>query len=477
MTLAAKKFKADVLSGTVGTVVAYVIGLLFLPIITYYYKPEHIGAWQILLASINLISPLSTLLFENAIILERSRKVISQLLTIVMYNSLCIGFLFVLVILCFNSTFVGLMRIQNLPINAGRLLLIGVWAQVSFVIFSALIVRQKKFKEQAISKVIGACVIPLVAVVLAITLGANSISYVIAALSGFVIQVIFLFGSIDKRYFSNVYYWDKEKVFHTVKKYKVYPIYMVPYALSQSAVWQITLMSLGLLFSTSIVGAYTVARQLVFMPVSLLTASLKQVLFSYASSVPKYDKSINNRIEMILVNIINIAIPFAVFGFFYLPESINFALGKSWNNVGIFSQWIIIPAISLMLTSWLDRMLDVYSKQRLAVCLQITSDVIMLLVLLICFLLKANSLTTVISLSVYLAIYNLIWLFVVLDIIGFAPSFWLRIVARLFCITVISISMIKGLEVFLPFSTAIIIELLLLSVLVYYLYTKYRVRT
>jgi O-antigen/teichoic acid export membrane protein len=469
----AKKFRVDILTGTFGTVFAYAISILLLPLITRYYQPEHIGVWQVLLATVGIIMPLATFQFESAIILEKNKRLISYLISIVLINTTIICTLLLLTIIFFGDELSNFLNI-HIVINIGWLLIIAIIIQACFLVFTALVVKEKHFKIQAIAKILGALTVPSFALIALFFFEASSLIYVEAAILGIFVQVIVLYQQVDTRYFLSFKLWRKEKKLLAIRRHKVYPVYMTPYALSHGAVWQITLMSLGVLFSTNTVGAYAVARQLVYMPVSLLTAGLKQVIFSHASSEEKYSKDINNRISTLLINIVNISIPFSVFSFFYLSDIINVFLGDGWEKVGIFAPWILIPAIALMLTSWLDRIFDVYGRQRYAVSLQILSDISFLLVLLICYLLNTNSVVTVISLSLFVAIYNLLWLFIVLSILGFNPKFWVFLMLRLIMIGVISFSLIKILGVFLSFNFALLIEVLILFSITYYVYLKIR---
>lgn len=476
MTDAVKKFRGDILSGTLGTIAAYAIGILFVPLITRFYKPEHIGMWQVLLAFINLLIPLATLRFEDAIVLEESNKTVSRLLLIVVINTTIIC-----TILLFGTFFIGNEKkiFFNLEVTPDItwMAIAGLILQVSLLILKALIIKQKKFKKQAITKVMGAIVRPVFAISILVFFDVSSDTYILSALLGILLESVLLYKWLNKQVYPRIFNWNKDKTLAGIIKYKVYPIYTVPYALSQGFIRQITLMSLAMLYSTSIVGAYTVARQLVSMPVSLLTAGLKQVIFSYASSAPKFDSTVNNRVSKLLINIVNLSIPFAVFGFFYLPDMINFALGKGWEHVGIFSRWMLIPSVALMLTSWLDRIFDVYGKQRLAVFLQISSDATLFLILLVCFRVKADALTTIISLSLFSAFYNLIWLFVVLNILKLRTSLWIGLISRIAIMAIIFSSMIMLLDIWLPMWVKIPVELLCLGGIVYFAYLKNRLKT
>lgn len=466
---ATSQFRSDVVSGTMGLVTAYVIGILSLPLITYYYQPEHIGSWQILLAGINLLIPLATLQLDKAIVLEGSRKITSWLLTAIVINTAIICILLLVAGLLFGDRIIRLLDLRG----AEDIVLIGLTGlilQVALLSMNALIIKQKKFRRQAISKISGALTIPVLAVSALIFFEASSVTFIIASMSGILVQVALLYKSVDVKGFSRVRHLSAQKMVAAVKKYRVYPTYMVPYNLSQAGVWQITLVTFGMFFSTGVVGAYTVARQIVHMPVSLLSFGLKQAVFSYAAAAPKYDEGINNHIRGLLINIVNLAVPSAVFGFFHLPAFIDLVLGEGWENVGVFSRWMLLSAAMLMLTSWLDRIFDVYSRQRLAVFLQISSDLLFLLVLAVCCFMEVGVLVTIICLSVFLVVYNLLWLYIVLDILAFAKAFWFHVVARMALLAVIFLVIMKFLEAMLPFWIALSAEILLLSCLGYFVY-------
>ena len=207
-----------------------------------------------------------------------------------------------------------------------------------------------------------------------------------------------------------------------------------------------------------------------YIPVSLLSFGLKQAVFSYAASAPKYDERIKNQIRGLLIKIVNLAAPLAVFGFFHLPGFVDLVLGEGWENVGVFSSWMLLSAVVLMLTSWLDRIFDVYGRQRLAVFLQISSDLLFLLVLAICCFMEIGVIATIISLSVFLMCYNLFWLYIVLNILTFRKTFWFHVVVRLALLAVFFMLIMKFLEALLPLWFALLTEILLLSYLGYFIY-------
>ena len=462
-------FRNDVVSGTLGVVVAYAIGILSLPLITQFYQPEHIGSWQILLASINLLVPLATLQLDNAVVLERSRSITSQLLAVIVVNATIIC-----IILLVVGLFIGDEMTRFLKFGGTKDVILisvaGLICQVGLLSLNALIIKQKKFRVQATAKISGALAVPVFAVATLLFFEASSTAYIIASLSGILIQVLLLYRSVGNQQFQRIP--GVKKAFHVIKKYKVYPVYMVPYSLSQAAVWQVTLTSFGILFSTGVVGAYTVARQIVYMPISLLSVGLKQAVFSHAASAPAYDATINAHIRRLLLNIAALAAPFTVFGFFHLPACISLALGEGWDQAGTFSSWILLSAAALMLTSWLDRIFDVYGRQRFAVFLQIFSDLLFLLVLSVCYFMDAGVLATIISLSMFITVYNLIWLYIVLKIMRFENMFWFQLVSRLALGAIFFLALMKLLEAVLPLSFAVSVEGLLLVSLVYYQYNK-----
>ena len=466
---ATSQFRNDVVSGTTGLVTAYVIGILSLPLITYFYQPEHIGSWQILLAGINLLIPLATLQLDKAIVLEGSRKTTSWLLGAVVINTSVIC-----VLLLVAGLFSGDRIIRLLDLGGSEdIVLIGMAGlilQVALLSLNALIIKQKKFRSQAISKISGALTIPVLAVSALIFFEASSFTFIIASMSGILVQVALLYKSADVQGFSRTRCLDARNIVAAVKKYRVYPAYMVPYNLSQAGVWQITLVTFGMFFSTGAVGAYTVARQIVHIPVSLLSFGLKQAVFSYAAAAPQHDEWINNQIRRLLISIVNLAVPSAVFGFFHLPGFIDLVLGEGWESAGVFSSWMLLSAGALMLTSWLDRIFDVYGRQRLAVFLQISSDLLFLLVLAVCCFTEVGVLVTIICLSVFSVVYNLLWLYIVLNILAFAKTFWFHVVARMALLTVVFILIMKFLEAMLPLWLALSAEILLLSCLGYFIF-------
>ncbi|OAD21702.1 O-antigen translocase [Candidatus Thiomargarita nelsonii] len=202
--------------------------------------------------------------------------------------------------------------------------------------------------------------------------GGSAMSYVIGSLvSQGTIAVITMIVSLKHGLYATSMPFRLN--YRILMRYRVYPTYMAPYSLSQSIVDSGFLVALGGIFNVGTLGAFHLARQLAYLPIALIANNLRQVIYSHAAKL-KSPKDINPQIKAILTSLASFQMPIIIFAIFFSSDFIVLIFGKAWQNTGEFLRWIVLSASVLLLTSWLDRMFDVYAYQRLSVILQLISD-------------------------------------------------------------------------------------------------------
>jgi hypothetical protein len=102
--------------------------------------------------------------------------------------------------------------------------------------------------------------------------------------------------------------------------------------------------------------------------------------------------------------------PALAFSVFRIEDIVSLVVGTKWPNLPIMAWFCMFPALILVFTGPLDRVFDLVGRQRLSVSLQLVSDVVMLLTIVIAVQFSASAQVLVGLISLVLVLYNAIWL-------------------------------------------------------------------
>ncbi len=422
-------FKRHLIVSILGTVISRLIGFIVLPLITRIFDPTSIGIWHLLLALSSFFFPLATMRYELAVVLPRSDRSAANLLWGVVVLSCLVTMLVVVILQIFT---IPIANIFGLAENSELLWVapISLAFLATQTTFNSWIIRTRHFGLKAILEIVAGIVTPAVAILVALYSQASAAVYVLGALAG---QATYAMGTVLIAKYSGFFKVTKHiswrLILREFYKYRVYPLYTMPYSLSNDLVDRLFTIMLGMLFSLATLGAYRIALQITLTPITLITTGLRQVLFSYAADSSD-KKRINEVIQFLLLSIVTLVIPFVAFGFHYLPNIVNMFLGDDWSQAGQFSRWLLLYATSTMFTTWLDRMYDVHGRQRLSVILQVISDIILLCVIAVCYALNLPPLNTIAAYSIALAIIDMVWLIITLKMVGISDKFLVKLLLR-----------------------------------------------
>ena len=146
---------------------------------------------------------------------------------------------------------------------------------------------------------------------------------------------------------------------------------------------------------------------------------MNQVFFQRVAA-EKDTAALQNFVLGILKKQLAIATPILVATMIHAPWVFGFALGEQWTEAGSYAALLSIAGFVLFLTSWLDRVYDVKGRQRLALTLETTYNVVSLGALIAA---MATLPSTFWALAVYVGVavaYNVIWLGVTFKLAGFS---------------------------------------------------------
>jgi O-antigen/teichoic acid export membrane protein len=353
-----------------GAIVSQLWVLCTLPILTRLYTPEAFGGFAIFLAAHVLLAVFAGLRYESAAVIPFSNRTAAACSVIVVLASLVVtGLLFsgyVLFEFVFHST-PGSGQINGALFALG----VGATSGAFHRIATAWGTRLRNFRLLAAGQIS----LSTTTVLFQIALAPTDIDPALALTWGFVaalgITALWMCWSLRVHFAKAAsVYGLRVRTIAALRKYRRFPLYMAPYGVVSALRDRIVFFIFGWLSSVSTVGSLSLAMRLGTAPNSLVYAAINPVVFSYAS---RADRESTGKIVSSLMQLtLFVMAPF--FGLLAGEAEwiVKVLLGPEWSESALMLT-LLAPAMMLFTgTSWLDRLFDVFMRQRAALFLQIT---------------------------------------------------------------------------------------------------------
>jgi O-antigen/teichoic acid export membrane protein len=201
-------------------------------------------------------------------------------------------------------------------------------------------------------------------------------------------------------------------------RYRNFPLYIAPYSLVGVLRERLIFILLGMLTGTTIVGLYAVALKFTMLPVTLISGSLNTVFFQRVAAA-EHPRALGGFVIRILTLMVLFAVPPLVLFVFHAEWIFGQWFGVAWRSAGLYASLLAIPAFTLLLTAWLDRVFDVLGRQRLSFWLELSFTATALTVFGAGLWAFDSVVSAVALFAGTTALYNVLWLGIVFRVAEF----------------------------------------------------------
>ncbi|AKB76163.1 O-antigen flippase Wzx [Methanosarcina lacustris Z-7289] len=355
-------FITNVLKLISGSVAAQSLSILLIPIITRIYNPGDFGIFQLFMSISGILVIVSTFSYQFAIMLPKTEEdaanITAVCVVLVTFTSLLTGVLILLlpdnVDHIFNTP--GISR--YLPLIPLITFLNGM-----FFVQNYWLSRKTRFGVIAGSRVSNT----LTSKVFQIGFAKWSITpfgLVGGFIAGYVFADLVMLRGIKKdlQVFKKI---SITKMKEMAILYKKFPLFSSWSSVANTISPQVPAFLLAYFYSTSVVGYFSLANQVVNMPMGIVGSAIGQVFFQKVSEVKNGNGTGDMKVivKEVYQKLISIGI-FPMILLMLLGEQIfTFAFGENWNIAGTYVK-ILVPWIFLVfLSSPISTLYNVYEKQ------------------------------------------------------------------------------------------------------------------
>lgn len=416
---ALSEFAANLATMLGGTSIAQAVPVLLSPILTRLFSPEQFALFGLYLSLAGPLGVVATGRYELAVMLPERDEDAMDLVWLALCTSAAVSALTAVAVWLLNDRLTALLGnpgisrwLYLLPVSVlllGGSQVLGYWVN-----------RRKRYPQLAAS----ALGQQAATAATSLALGVSS-----AGPNGLILGT--LAGQATATTILGWQFWGRDRGSRRppgsarlragAKRYHQFPAFNMPYSLIGNFASGFGVIALSMFHHIQPAGFLNLARRVLFVPISFLSASLGQVFFQEAAvsfRSPRLERLTNQLLRMIA----ELGTPAFAFCVFWAPDLFAVAFGPQWRSAGLYAAAFSPVAFCFLFTSWPERIYEVAQRQHLALMIQVVSDSIGIALLWGLLRVGVAPLTAVLVYALAYTGYHATYLYVIYRIAGFGIS-------------------------------------------------------
>lgn len=336
-------FRSELLRGAsllfTGTVIAQAISILLQPFLRRYFPVEAYGSFSVYSSLVGIIAVISSLKFDDAIVLPDKDEDSIALIGISLFFSFIINLLLLLTICLFGEDIVKLLR---LPVKHGLQILIlvpvGAFLYTFYQSLNNWLIRKKRFLDVSVNKLIRRS-----------SEGISQVSFALAGVfKGLVYSDIIgqFLNALSTAFMGfkhglTIKKLNKGILVSAFKLYFDFPKYYLIPSFMSACSFLLPVVIINRLFSADYAGYFDMTKVILSIPIAFVTTSFSGVLLQKTSEKYLKGESIVNELRPVLYIVLAVCIveflvimPFGVAIF-------KFVFGNKYEMSGIISKILV----------------------------------------------------------------------------------------------------------------------------------------
>ncbi len=403
-------FISHVATLVTGTAISQAVTFGAMLVLTRLFAPAAFGLLAVFMTSVSLFSVLGGARYELAIMLPEEDRVAANVfhLATLVLTGICI--LSLVAVALFHGRLAAVLgeplvdswlwAVPAVLFVSGFYQVLGYWCG-----------RMKRFRHVAVSRIAQSSGTVLMQIALFLVHANGGVALIGGWIFGQSLGCIVLLAQVVRQDGAFLHSsWDLRSIPHLLRTYRNFPLYKAPYSFVSNSSSQLVVVVIRMFSNLTTVGLYSMASRAIYLPVTLVASSMNQVFYEKAATetAPGRLEAFVNRALRIQIVLMTPLLFFAAF-----ESRLVFAavFGARWTESGAFAAFLAFAGYMYFLTSWLDRLFDVNSRQRLALGLEVAGNLGSLVALTATLAISGSALRAVAVFTVTEVTYSVIWLY------------------------------------------------------------------
>ncbi len=318
---------------------AQLVSILLQPLIRRLFSAEEFGTFAVYLSMIGIITVVSSLRFDDAIVIPKTDKQSVNLIALSLFFNFIINLLLFLIVSIFGEEIILFLNLpKNFSVPVLYLIPVGAFLFNSYQCLNFWLIRKKKYYSVSANKLVRRGSEGVAQVSLALGKVFNGLIY-----SDLIGQIANLAIVSIQTYKSNLSFKiiSLSKIKYVFRKYSEFPKYNLVPALMSSCSYFIPPIFINKFFSSEAAGFFDLSKLLLSIPLALVASSFSSVLLQKVSEKYQKRESFLNEIKPVLTIVIMIAIIEIIVIVLFGEYLFSFIFGDSWETSGKISRIMV----------------------------------------------------------------------------------------------------------------------------------------
>lgn len=348
-------------------VFAQAIGLLVYPILTRLYSPEDFGLLILFMSIGGILSLLATSEYQSAILLP-SRSEEAAGVARVGFRLLIVWMMVLSLSIPFSKPISQLLKAPELSEVYWLLVpyvgLMGCWS-----IYNFWLTRLREYGHIS-GYQLNQSIIGVLTKLLFGWMGWLRSGLVLSSVLSPLIALLTIFGR-SKEAFRALWTPCDMSARELAYRYRRFPLYSMPRSLVNNLSGNLPAILLTPYFGLNQLGFFAMAMTLAFRPITMITASIHQVLFEYIAQLVREKQSIAGRLKKLWIKLSMIVIPIMAVLSVSMSWLVRLFLGEGWGETATLIRYMIPWITCVFLIAPLAFISEVFGRQRLFLIIEI----------------------------------------------------------------------------------------------------------
>jgi len=322
-----------------GTVIAQLISILLQPFLRRFFSPESFGIYSVYLSLIGIIIVISSLRYDDAIVLPKTDKESANVLSLALIFSFIFDLLlFVFVMITGGKIITFLNLPSNFPVRVLYIIPLGAFLYNSYQCINYWLIRKRKFYSVSLNKLLRRGSEGISQVTFALIKKSNGLIY--SDIIGQTVNVItVIIQTINNGLTFRVVSLTKLK--YVFKKYKDFPKFNLIPAFMSTCSYMLPPIFINKFFSSESAGYFDLTKLLLSVPLALVATSFSSVLLQRVSEKFNNRQSFLNELRpvILVVGLISLIEILAIV--FFGENLFRFIFGNTWIFSGKISKIMV----------------------------------------------------------------------------------------------------------------------------------------
>lgn len=355
-----------------GTTFAQAVGILAAPVLTRLYSPEDFGVYGIYIALIGALAICAGGAYEQAIVITDNDEDALNIAIIALLMSLIYSLILLFVFNRFRSQISTLLNVLDYE-KCLWMVAIGVFITVLFQIVTYWSIRTGRFPRLAVRQFTQSTITVGTQLYSGYFFSGGFLGLFLSSLLGQLVATGQILIKIIREDLATLYRYIKiTNMLQVARRYKRFPLYLVPAGLLNNLASTLPLILLGYWFNPHIVGFFALSNRILVIPTQLIGNSISQVFYPKANTAYLTDTLTETTLNM-LVYLVRLGIvPFLLF-IYVAPELFGLIFGSEWDVAGRYCVWLGIFACFRFISSPLSSIFVILGKQNITLVFDLCS--------------------------------------------------------------------------------------------------------